>query len=60
MMNAYVLPSPFYGGRGRGWGSSAGLINLFSETASTVTSAAFAPKTPIPCPFPHKRGKGEC
>jgi hypothetical protein len=52
--------SPFYGGRGRGWGSSATLQSLISGAASRISYETRAPETPIPCPFPHKRGKGEC
>jgi hypothetical protein len=54
-----MIPSPFYGGRGRGWGSSTAMRSLVSGAASKVNSATLAPQTPIPCPFPHKRGKGE-
>jgi hypothetical protein len=54
-----MTPSPSYGGRGRGWGSSTMLTSLFTGAASKVTSETLAPETPIPCPFPHKRGKGE-
>jgi hypothetical protein len=59
MMNQRT-PSPFDGGRGRGWGSGTAMTSLVSGgAASKDRFATLAPKTPIPCPFPHKRGKGE-